>query len=116
MNYLELHYLEEIKKFMQEVRIYCKNKNLEANLYNYINCDKKNYCNDNFKNLLSAPKIFLVCSKAFKDFYLTLDKDFQMDLISPELYVSLIQDLKQYSILRQQIQIILKDDFIGKTK
>ncbi len=115
-QYTEKYYIDEIKKFWEIVENYCNKKSLEISFDSFINNNKKNYCNENFKYLTIAPKILLVSSITFKNFFMKLDKDFQYDLMDINLYVQLLQDLKESKKLKKYIKNLLQDDFIYRNK
>ena len=103
----------EIIKYLRKVDKFCKERGVSTTLYNFLNykTNEKQYLSDSSKLLHDCPKILLDSSRSYRNFYLTLDKDFQYDIHKPNVKTLFIPANKEITNYLKQI---LKSDYILK--
>lgn len=103
----------EINKFLKILIKFCEEKKIKKNFAVFLSHKTKSdqYLPDCYRYIFDCPNILLNSSKAYKDFYYSLDKDFQHDLHRPNMKCLLIPGNKK---IIKYVKTILGKDFILK--
>lgn len=101
-----------IKKFDKQIKKFCKENNILFNFENYLFFGWNGILSQTYASLYVAPKEYLANSKAFKKFFLKLDKDFRRDLFEAHELQQVRQELQINTELTKQLQILMKEDSI----
>lgn len=104
----------KIESFYQYIKSQCETKGINSTFKDYLfyKSTPGQYVPDSYTSLYRAPAEFLISSKAFKEYYKTLDADFKSDLITPEEYKQLFSHVSKQQSLQQVMKKYLKEDCV----
>lgn len=104
---------KEINKFLKILIKFCEERDIKKNFAVFLKHKTKEnqYLPDSYKYIFNCPNIILNSSRSYKEFYYSLDKDFQNDLHRPNIKCLFIPANKQ---IVKYVKIILGKDFILK--
>lgn len=105
-------YKQEIKRFLKDAQDFCDKEGIEFTMRNFLFYKKNAFCSPAYRFLFGTPKVFLISSRAFREYYYTLDFDFQRDILTMEQWKSLTEELQRNKKLQRFIKNILQEDFV----
>lgn len=110
--FIQRYYHKKITEFNKIIKDYCENNNIKVSFESFLFHNKNEYCSPAFYHIHLCPKIYLVNSKIFQDYYNSLDKDFQQDIITEKEIIENKQLLRQNKELLKMLKKYQKEDSI----
>lgn len=91
---------------------YCAKHNLKEDFRTFLFHGKNDVCSKTYRFLYGCPKIYLVNSKAFREYYETLDCDFKRDIIDEEDINRVLLWLKRNKKLKKFLKKVMGKDSV----
>ena len=105
-------YKKKIKDFLKHVTEYCEDNDLENDFKTFLFHKKNDFCSPAYYFLHLAPKLYLANSKCFADYYYSLDKDFQEDIITTKEIKYFMRLVNTNQKLKNLLKTFQKNDAI----
>jgi len=102
--------IKKIDKFIDHIERYCKKHELKHSFNNYLMHEYNGITSSTYRFLYTAPKEYLANSKAFRNFYSRLDKDFKDDIFTYKELTETFRELQINNELKTYLQKIMKND------
>lgn len=103
---------QKIGAFDKRMRAFCKAHNIPPSFYNYLFYGYNGITSQTYASLYTAPKEYLANSKAFRQFYYKLDRDFKNDIFTTKELSDTTRELQINHELKQYLQKIQQEDSI----
>lgn len=110
--FIQRYYHKKITEFNKIIKDYCKNNNIKVSFEDFLFHNKSEYCSPAFYYIHLCPKIYLVNSKIFQEYYKSLDSDFQQDIITETEIIENKNLLKTNKQLLKMLKEYQKEDSI----
>lgn len=107
-------YKKQLRNFLFHMETFCNTHDINVDFRTFLFYKKNDFCSPSYQTLFLCPKPYLTNSKAFIEYYSSIDQDFRKDLFENEdddiklIFNSLKKNIKLVKLLKK----IMGDDSI----
>jgi hypothetical protein len=105
-------YKRQINNFYKKMGKYCRKEKIENDFSKFLFYKWNGINGTTYAYLFLLPKVYLVNSKSFMDYYNKLHKDFQDDILDRKEIKNIKKELKKNTELQQFLKKIMDKDSI----